>query len=358
MPFINTKKIKFGVVFFAIFLLFACAKMSDTPTAATSSKLALRSFKVMTTGGLFNVGNASVAGSPNFVTDSNGNIFYPDTNHFRIAKVDIDGVETTFAGGLIEGILDGTGTAAQLARPYALGIDGTDNIYVADYGTYNIRKISPAGVVSTFVTINSGNFALGFTADKSGNLYYSETVPGGWTSSNIIKKISTSGVISTLAGSGSAGNTNSTGTAASFNDPHQLVVDYIGNVFVCDVGNFKIMTIKPSVEVSTFAGSGSQAILDGSGLNAAFYFYQTLGNLTIDSTDTIYVGDMAGDTGYIRTIDKDGNVEIFCGSGSTTSINSGTTCNDTGIWINGGITITPNGSIYFIAGQTLYRITK
>ncbi|MBV5343629.1 putative Ig domain-containing protein, partial [bacterium] len=192
------------------------------------------------------------------------------------------------------GSTDGTGTAASFNYPSGLDVDAAGNIYVADYGNNKIRKITPAGVVSTFAgtgtsgsTDGAGTTAKfwapsGVALDAAGNIYVADYV------NHKIRKITPAGVVSTLAGTGTAGSTNGTGTAASFNYPSGLAVDAAGYVYVSDQHNLKIRKITPAGVVSTLAGSGTLGSTNGDLTTSRFNYPY---GVAVDATGNVYVSD-------------------------------------------------------------------
>jgi sugar lactone lactonase YvrE len=183
---------------------------------------------------------------------------------------------STLAGSSSWGYTNGTGTTATFWYPHSVAIDSSGYVYVADTNNEEIRKISPLGVVSTLA--GSGSYGsvdatgtaasfyqpCGVAVDSSGNVYVADTY------NNKIRKISPSGVVSTLAGSGSYGSVDGTGTAASFYQPCGVAVDSSGNVYVADTYNNKIRKISPSGVVSTLAGSGYYNYADNTDTLASF----------------------------------------------------------------------------------------
>ncbi|WP_208506260.1 SMP-30/gluconolactonase/LRE family protein, partial [Roseivirga sp. E12] len=227
------------------------------------------------------------------------------------------GTVTTFAGSGVSGTSDGTGLAAQFNLPLGLTIDQSDNIYVAELTSKTIRKISPTGEVTTFVG-SASNFTekdgtgsdagfsgpIGMASDALGNLYVSDNT----TSS--IRKITPSGVVTTIAGTGVRGYMDGTGAAAQFSEPKDLAVDSKGNIFIADHGNDRIRKITPTGLVTTFAGSGERKLIDGVGTSAAFN--RPFG-ITIDGSDNLYVAD--NNNHSIRKITPTGIVTTIAGNG-------------------------------------------
>jgi gliding motility-associated-like protein len=186
------------------------------------------------------VGGAARFHNPaGLAVDAAGNVYVADDLNGLIRKITPDGVVTTLAGSGAHGSTDGTGTAASFSNPTGIAVDAAGNVYVADYGpgTLNnkIRKITPAGVVSTL----AGDFSApsGVAVDAVGNIYVADS------GNNRIRKISPAGVLSTLAGDFYSGNTNDVGAAARFRSPYSVAVDAAGNVYVADLGNNLIRKI-------------------------------------------------------------------------------------------------------------------
>ncbi|TCC99446.1 DUF6443 domain-containing protein [Pedobacter hiemivivus] len=222
---------------------------------------------------------------------------------------------TTLAGSGFAGSTNGTGTGASFNNPLNAAVDAAGNVYVADAGNHSIRKITPSGVVTTFAGSGSAGSADGvgtsasfqhpsyIAIDASGNLFVSDQ------HNNRIRKISPSGMVSTFAGSGAAGSANGTGMAASFQSPIGLAFDGSGNLYVADYSNHKIRRITPSGVVSDFAGSGSLGAANGAAGIASFN--RPMG-LAFDAAGNLYVADR--DNAMIRKITPAGVVSTLAGS--------------------------------------------
>ena len=161
----------------------------------------------------------------------------------------------------------GTGPAAQLDAPYGLTIDGAGDLYVTDIRSYTVREISPSGVVTTLAGLAGSygsadgagaaarfQYPIGASADGAGALYVADL------GNETIRKITPAGVVTTLAGSTSAaGSQDGTGSGARFNRPSGLAVDAAGDVFVADTGNDTIRMITPDGVVTTVVGKAGEA---------------------------------------------------------------------------------------------------
>jgi sugar lactone lactonase YvrE len=247
--------------------------------------------------------------------DAAGNVYVADSYNNLIRKISPAGVVSTLAGSGTSGSANGVGTAASFYEPYGVAVDAVGNVYVADLVNNLIREITSAGVVTTFAgngtagkTNGIGTAASiaspdGIAIDGTGNLY----VADGY---NLIRKITSSGIVSTLAGSGLQGSANGTGTAASFLDPAGIAIDATGNLYVAD-GNELIRKITPAGVVTTFAGSGVQGNTNGTGTAASFYLPT---GVALDAAGNVYVAELINS--LIRKISPAGVVTTFAGSGS------------------------------------------
>ncbi|MEO7107962.1 MAG: hypothetical protein ABIZ09_16425, partial [Rhodoferax sp.] len=195
----------------------------------------------------------------------------------------------TFAGD--DGVATGPGSGAtlRLGQVSGIALDAEGNSYVTDASS-NIRKISPSGVVTNWASgyTPSGQslFSLhGLAVDNSGNVYVADSL--GYSVGNAIRKISPSGAVATLAGGNGYGIADGSGTA-QFNAPTGVALDNSGNVYVADSGNNSIRKITPSGVVSTLAGCGHSGFVDGTG-NAVCFNNPTA--LTIDGVGNVYVAD-------------------------------------------------------------------
>ncbi|HEY0747819.1 MAG TPA: hypothetical protein VGD63_14055 [Steroidobacteraceae bacterium] len=215
-------------------------------------------------------GSAALFNAPYGVAvDSTGaNIYVADTGNNEIRVISQAGAVTTFAGNPTEGHADGTGALASFSTPRGVAVDATGNVYVADYANNEVRKISPQGVVTTLAgnpTAGSadGNGAAasfngpsGVAVDAAGNVYVADS------GNNEIRKITPAGVVTTFAGAAIAG------TPPSFSNPIGIAVDSQGNIYVSDSATGDIRKITPAAVVSTlFSGNPNVSLVGVRGIS-------------------------------------------------------------------------------------------
>jgi hypothetical protein len=262
---------------------------------------------------------------------NSGSVYVADEVNQLIRKITSAGVVTTLAGQINgSGTNNGTGSAARFNGPSGAAVDGNGNVYIADFGNEVVRKISPAGVVANLAgkagvagtnngTGTAARFSgpAGVAVDGSGNVYVAEY------QNHAIRKITPAGVVTTLAGRlGTSGTNNGTGTAARFNHPIGVAVDTSGTVYVGDYWNHAIRKITSAGVVTTLAGLvGTSGTNDGVGVAARFYYPQ---DVAVDGSNYVYVAD-AGNS-CIRKVAPDGTVTTLAGlcgmSGSDDGTNS------------------------------------
>jgi sugar lactone lactonase YvrE len=289
--------------------------------------------------------------------DASGNIYVADSRNFKIRKVTSTGIVTSFAGSGFSGAVDGLGTAASFNNPTGVVVHASGVIYVADAENHKIRKISPSGVVTTFAgsgTIGSEdgigiaasfNRPHGIAVDAIGNLYVADS------DNHKIRKINPEGVVSTLAGTGISGSTDGPGLEASFFSPYGVAADAYGNVYVADTKNRKIRKISSAGEVSTIAGTGywGGGGLDGPGTVATFDFPYSV---AVDFSNHVYVADFGHFK--VRKISPSGVVTTLAGgvAGSKNGIGS-----DASFFTPAGVSLDASGTV-FVTEISYHRIRK
>jgi sugar lactone lactonase YvrE len=208
------------------------------------------------------------------VLDTSGNVYVTDYVNMTIRKVTPAGVVTTLAGSPgVEGFVNGTGSAARFKSLQGIAIDTSGNLFIADAGNRSIRKVTPAGVVTTFVDGTNGQLGTprGIVMDSTGTLYVTDYT------NHVIYRVTSAGAVSRFAGfergAGVApqpGSTDGTTATALFNAPSAVAVDSAGNLYIADTSNNTVRKIA-SGNVTTLAGqAGRSSSVDGKGSAARF----------------------------------------------------------------------------------------
>lgn len=269
--------------------------------------------------------------------DSGGNVYVTDRADHTVRKITSAGAVSTVAGQAgASGSIDGTGAAARFDSPGGIAVDSSGNLFVADTGNRTIRRITPAGNVTTFAgaagqpgnvdgTGSNARFnaLAGLTIDGSGNLYVVDTV------SHVVRKITPAGAVTTYAGqAGSPGTNDGAGVVARFMTPFGIAADSSGVLYVADTGNESIRRISADGVVSTFAGSAlaGGAVLagniDGTGAGARFFRPQ---GVAVDSAGNVYVADTFNHS--IRKLNSSASSSTLAGPGGNFGSADGTAAN-------------------------------
>jgi sugar lactone lactonase YvrE len=277
-----------------------------------------------TQGALDNTGIlASFNGPTGVAVDAAGNVYVADNNNNRIRKITAAGLVTTLAGSDSVGAINGLDTAASFFGPSGVAVDASGNVIVADAGNNLIRMVTPAGLVTTLAgSTNTGstNGALlsasfnnpsGVALDGSRNIYVTDLL------NNLIREVSPgTGMVSTLAGSDTTASINGIGTAAGFYFPNSLATDQSGNIYVTEYVTNLIRKIAPGGVVTTFAGSGAAGQADSTGTSATF---NGPSGIATDAAGNVYVADTYNNV--IRKITPAGVVSTIAGSGAAGDLN-------------------------------------
>ncbi len=259
------------------------------------------------------------------LADGIGNIYITDEINNRIRKISSAGIIITFAGtGSAGHSGDGAAaTAAQINRPYGITEDASGNIYIAGYFEQCVRKVSPSGIITTIAGTGTAGYSgdggpataaklncpLGVILDGTGNIYITDY--GNFR----VRKINTSGVITTYAGTGTSGFSGDGGpaTAAKFGYPQALALDATGNLYVVDESNARIRVISPTGIINTFAGNGTAGFnSDGIPATASELNHPT--GVAADAIGNIYIADYSNQR--IRVVSSSGIINTVAGVGT------------------------------------------
>jgi len=279
--------------------------------------------------------SAALNGPIGVAVDASGNLFIADTRNARIRKVSVNRIITTVAGngaGAPEfgGAFSGDGgpaTSASLNYPEGIAVDASGNLFIADVNNERIRKVSASGIITTVAgnpsqcpipaaaTFCGGfsgdggpatsaqlNYPDGVAVDASGNLFIADQ------DNNRVRKVSASGIITTIAGNGPScsnpfcGGYSGDGgpaTSAQLNTPSGVAVDASGNLFLADLGNSRIRKVSASGTITTVAGNGIQGFSGDGGPAASASLNHAFG-VTVDGSGNLFVVDTGN--GRIREV--------------------------------------------------------
>lgn len=294
--------------------------------------------------------------NPRRVTeDIYGNLYISEWDGNRVRKVTPTGIITTLAGtGVCNYSGDGgPATSAELCGPYGVTVDLAGNVYIADGGNSVVRKVSPNGIITTI----AGNGSTGYSGDggpatsaelnnpewvafdSAGNYYIADQ------GANVIRKVSPSGTISTAVGTGKAAYTGDGGaaTSATLDGPVSVLVDASGNLYISDQGNNVIRKVTNGT-ISTFAGTGASGFAGDGGPATKAEFYDNA-SISFDAAGNLYIADVGNNR--IRLILTNGTIYTVAGDGTGGYTGDGGPALDAEIDEPRGISVAPNGNVYF-----------
>ena len=256
--------------------------------------------------------------------DSAGNVYIADVIDYRIRKVDSTGTITTIAGTGRSGFSGDGGPAveAELRRPYGVAVDSAGNVYIADVSDHRIRKVDSTGTITTIAGTGECCFSgdggpaveaelrnpYGVAVDSAGNVYIADV------SNHRIRKVDSTGTITTIAGTGEFGFSGDGGPAveAELYDPAGVAVDSAGNVYITDVSNHRIRKVDSTGTIITIAGTGEFGFSGDGGPAVEAELRSPLG-VAVDSAGNLYIADTGNRR--IRKIDSTGTIITIAGTG-------------------------------------------
>lgn len=242
---------------------------------------------------------------PSGIAFGNNALYVADTANNTIRRVTPAGAVTTIAGtaGAL-GFVDGQGTGAMFHAPAAVAVDGAGNVYIADALNNSVRLINNSGAVTTLIPPPAGlNDPLGVAVDANGNLFIADS------GNNMVWEWSNA-ELTTVAGAPSADGSDGMGAQARFDAPESIAADAAGNSYVADTGNSTVRKISAAGAVTTLAGSDSSlGSADGAGTNALFFAPRGVAS---DAAGNLYLADTGNDT--IRQITPGGSVSTIAGT--------------------------------------------
>lgn len=316
-------------------------------------------------------GDGSSAVSANLNTpyrtaiDPAGNVIISDLFNHRIRKVNPSGIITTIAGTVPGYNGDGgQATLAEIQAPSGITIDGLGNIYFVDMGNDCVRKINTSGVISTIAgtttagfsgdggaaTLSQLNTPFGITCDAIGNIYIADTYNAR------IRKITPSGIINTIAGTSTIGFGGDGGLAvnASLNLPREVAVDAAGNIYIADTENHRIRKINTSGIISTIAGTGVSGF-SGDGAAATLAQLDTPRGVSVDASGNIYIADSYNHR--IRKVNSSGIISTIAGNGNIGNMGDGNSANLSELAYPSGVSPDAMGNL-FISDAANHKVRE
>lgn len=310
-------------------LYVACAGSGTIREIATTAEVRTLAGLPDATSGADGAGFAAGLYQPRHVAvDASGNLFVADATLSIIRKITPEGIATTVAGmPFTPGSANGAGRNARFTAPSGIAIDASNNLYVSEEYGHTIRKITPAGVVTTLAggagtsghhnatgTAARFNRPVGLAVGPGGTVYVADT------GNHVIRKVTPDGVVTALAGlAGNHGSADGSGTLARFSSPGGLAVDEDGYVYVADTGNHLIRVITPGGSVSTLAGdAGKPGTIDAAGTAARFWMPT---GIVVDADGELHVTDQGSHV--IRKITPAGVVSRLAGLHAPTGSTDG-----------------------------------
>jgi uncharacterized protein (TIGR03437 family) len=341
--------------------LFFCLAVSGALAPAWSQ---VPAFTITTVAGTGNAGDSGDGGQatkatlngPRGVTeDIYGNLYIAEYYGQRVRKVTPGGVITTLAGTGVAGFSGdgGPATSAALNGPYRVTVDNAGNVYIPDSSNSRVRKVSPAGIITTVV----GNGLVGSGGDgglaTSASLNYPEAVvfdsAGDYyvadEGANVVRKVSTSGIISTAVGTGAANYTGDGGPAvsATLDGPVGVAMDAAGDLYISDQVNNVIRKVDTSGVINTVAGTGAFGFGGDGGpaIKAEFAYPASIG---IDAAGNVYIPDV--NNNRVRVLLTNGNITTVAGNGNESYTGDGGPAVNASLNVLRSVSVAPNGNVY------------
>ncbi len=299
--------------------------------------------------------------------DAQDNLYISDQASHRVRKVSTTGIINTFAGNGTAGSSGngGQATVAELYSPSGMALDVSGNLYIADVHDNYIRKVNTSGVISTVAGNGTAGFSgdggqataaelwgpTGITFDAAGNLYIAD-----YANFRIRKIIISTGIISTVAGNGTGGFSGDGGqaTAAKIDSPYGVILDAAGNLYIADTGNQRIRKVNTSGTISTFAGNGVLGN-SGDGGQATAAELDNPRGLACDAVGNLYIADQYNSR--IRKINTLGVISTFAGNGTAGYSGDGAAATASELYEPTGVVFNSAGNLY-IADEGNSRIRE
>ena len=299
------------------------------------------------------VGTSAAIDAPlGIAFDASNTAYFADRDNHRVRRVSSGGTITTFAGRSHFGGDGGPATAAQLDFPFGVAVDSADNVYIADWGNHRIRKVNGGGIVTTIAGNGSfGNSGDGGPAtsaqlsgpidvavDGAGNVYIADFT------NDRVRKVTPAGTITAFAGTGTAGFSGDGGpaTSAQLNSPTGLEVDDAGNVYVADIGNNRVRRITPGGTITTVAGSATAGFCGDGGPATSACLNDPI-DVAIDDSGNMFIAEYGGHR--VRRV-AGGTISTVAGNGTGVFSGDGGPATSAGLPFPTGVDVDAAGNIF------------
>ncbi|MEV4432572.1 NHL repeat-containing protein [Streptomyces sp. NPDC049585] len=287
--------------------------------------------------------------------DKQGNLYLADRHNHRIRKVTPDGTITTVAGNGQAGYVSdgGPAVATRISDPVDVAVDDAGNVFIADTGNHRIRKVTPAGIITTVAGngeagyVSDGGPAIatrlhhphGIAVDHEGSVYFSE-----W-SNHRVRKVSPAGIITTVAGNGEAGYVSDGGPAIAtrLHYPSGVAVDAEGILYIADCLNHRVRKVSRNGIITTVAGNGTAGYVSDGGPAVATTLFHPHG-VELDAAGNLYIADSANHR--VRRVSANGIITTVAGTGIAGYVDDGGPAASTRLYSPCGVTLDSAGNLY------------
>ncbi len=312
--------------------------------------------------------NASLSYPYGVAVDASNNLYIADSYNSCVRKVDSSGIITTVAGIGKSWNYSGDGqqaTNATLGDPRGVAVDASGNLYIADSGNSCVRKVDRLGIITTIAgngqsdylgdgqqaTNASLNYPYGVAVDASGNLYIADS------GNNCVRKVDSSGIITTIAGNGQSDylGDGQQATNASLNNPWGVAVDASGNLYIADSGNSCVRKVDSSGIITTVVGIGQSWDYSGDGQQATNATLRFPLAITFDTSGNLYIADSANSC--VRKVDSFGIITTVAGNGQPDYLGDGQQAANASLNNPYGVAVDAPGNLY-IADSDNNRVRK